>query len=100
MVKHIVFWKLKDSANGRTREGNAAFIKSSLEGLLGVIPGLLHIEVGVDFSGTESSAHLALYSEFESRDALDAYQRHPAHKAVMPFIFEARSERRIVDYEV
>jgi hypothetical protein len=54
----------------------------------------------MDFSATESSADLALYSEFASREALDAYQIHPEHKAIMPFVGEARSERRMVDYEV
>ena len=99
MVKHIVLWKLKDSAGGRSRSENAAVIKERLEGLRGVIPGLLRIEVGIDFGGTEESADIALYSEFDSRQALAAYQEHPAHKAVMPLIREARSERRVVDYE-
>jgi hypothetical protein len=99
MVKHIVLWKLKDSAGGRSRAENAAVIKERLEALRDVIPGLLRIEVGSDFSGTEESADIALYSEFDSREALAAYQAHPAHKAVMPFIREARSERRVVDYE-
>jgi quinol monooxygenase YgiN len=99
MVTHIVVWKLKDSAGGRSRSENAALIKERLEGLRDVIPGLLRIEVGIDFSGTEESANIALYSEFESREALAVYQEHPAHKAVMPLIREARSERRVVDYE-
>ena len=100
MVKHIVLWKLKETAGGRTRTENAAFIKRELEALRGVVPGLIRIEVGFDFSASESSSDLALYSEFESRAALDAYQNHPAHKAVMPAIMDARSERRVVDYEI
>ena len=66
----------------------------------GRVPGMLRIEVGLDCSRTDSSSDVALYAEFESRAALDAYQAHPDHKAVMPFILEARSERRLVDYEV
>jgi len=41
-----------------------------------------------------------LYSEFDSQAALAAYQEHPAHKALLPFIREAATERRLVDYEV
>jgi hypothetical protein len=100
MIKHIVLWKLKDSANGHSKQENARLIKEKLEALRGVIPGLLKIEVGIDFSRTELSSDLALYSEFATRADLDAYQAHPDHKAVMPFIMEARSERRLVDYEV
>ena len=100
MVKHIVFWKLKPEAHGQPATENARAIKEKLEALRGRIPGMLKIEVGLDFSRSDSSCDLALYSEFESRAALDAYQAHPEHEAVMPFIAESRSERRVVDYEV
>ena len=99
MVKHIVLWRLKPEAHGRAAAENARAIKEKLEALRGRIPGMLTIEVGLDFSRTDNSCDLALYSEFESRAALDAYQAHPDHKAVMPFILEARSERHLVDYE-
>lgn len=100
MIKHIVVWRLKESAHGNDRATNARLVKEMLESLRGRIPGLLAIEVGVDFSRTENSADIVLYSEFASRAALDAYQSHPEHQAVMPFILEARAERRMVDYEV
>ncbi|MDA1373098.1 MAG: Dabb family protein [Proteobacteria bacterium] len=100
MIKHIVLWRLKDAAEGRSKIENANLIKSKLEALFGIIPGLLRIEVGLDVSHTESSSDLALYSEFDSLAALETYQNHPAHKAVMPLVLEARSERRVADYEV
>jgi hypothetical protein len=99
MVRHIVLWRLKESANGKGKRENAVAIQRLLEGLNGKIPGLLKLEVGLDVSATDSSADLALYSEFVDRAALDAYQSHPLHEAVKPFIMEARSERRLVDYE-
>ncbi len=99
MIKHIVFWKLKEQANGLNKAENAAAIKEKLEALSGQIEGLLKIEVGIDFLASAESADLCLYSEFESKAALDFYQSHPLHKAIMPFIGEARSERRVVDYE-
>ncbi|HPA64727.1 MAG TPA: Dabb family protein, partial [Spirochaetota bacterium] len=37
---------------------------------------------------------------FESKQALDNYQAHPEHKAVMPFILEARTDRIVTDYEI
>lgn len=100
MIKHIVLWRLKDTANGRSKIENARLIKSKLESLYGIVPGLLKIEVGFDVSHTESSSDLALYSEFDSLDSLETYQNHPAHKDVMPLVQAARSERRVVDYEV
>lgn len=100
MIKHIVFWKLKEEANGFNKSENALAIKQKLEDLQGKIEGLIKIEVGIDFLGSAESADLVLYSEFTSKEALDFYQQHPLHKAIMPFIGEARSERRVVDYEV
>lgn len=99
MVKHIVFWKLKEEANGMNKEANAAVIKQKLEDLNGKIEGCLKLEVGFDFLHSPESADVVLYSEFESKEALDFYANHPLHKAVMPFIAEARSERRVIDME-
>lgn len=99
MIKHIVLLKFKESAHGNTKAVNMRLFKEKIEALRTVIPGIHRLEVGIDFSQTEQSSDVALFSEFESRAALDAYQAHPAHQAVLPFISEARTERRLVDYE-
>jgi len=92
MVKHIVMWKLRDKAD-------AAEIKECLEALAGRIPGLLNIEVGIDFLESEQSADVVLYAELESREALKTYQSHPEHQAVVPLVKEAAIARTVVDYE-
>ena len=50
MIKHIVLWTLKNRENEQDREETAAAIKQKIEGMRGKIPGLLHIEGGVDFT--------------------------------------------------
>lgn len=100
MVKHIVLWKLKEHAHGKSKRENAETIKSMLENLNGKIPGMISIEVGFDFSCSDGSADIVLYSEFENRKALEGYQTHPLHEEVKPYVLEARSERRVVDYEL
>jgi hypothetical protein len=100
MVRHIVLWRLKESANGKGKAENAADIKRRLEDLNGKIPGMIRLEVGFDFSRTSDSSDIVLYSEFESRAALDAYQVHPLHEAVKPVVTAAREERRLVDTTV
>ena len=100
MFVHIVFWRLHDHApNGRTKEENAAELKRRFEALNGVIPGLRRCELGLDVSRTAESADVALLSEFDSKAALDGYQSHPAHKEIVAFLKDVRSERRVVDYE-
>ncbi len=100
MVKHIVLWTLKESAGGRTAAENADEIKARLERLNGRIPGLVHLEVGVDFSRGDASADVALYSELADREALRAYQAHPEHAAVVEFINTVRATRIVADYDV
>lgn len=97
MIKHIVMWRLDENAGDKA--ANALELKRQLESLNGRIPGLLRLEVGVDFSKEGESSDVVLYSEFESRQALEAYQVHPAHAEVVPFVKSVRGERRVVDYE-
>lgn len=98
MIKHLVFWKLKDRVQGNEKTTNAQLIKEKLEALKGQIPGLLELEVGIDFVQGPASADVVLYSVFETREALDAYQVHPAHEAAKGFIQGVTSGRQVVDY--
>ncbi len=100
MVKHIVFWRVKESLVGKEREETFRRIKDGFEALQGVIPGLLEIEIGFDFLKSPDSCEFVLYSEFESRAALEGYQKHPRHEAMVPLVREIRTERRVVDYDV
>ncbi len=99
MIKHIVTWKLKDEAEGLTRAENAQRIKTDLEALAGKIPEIKTIEVGINFNDSEAAHDVVLYSEFESRESLNRYQKHPEHVKVAGLIGAVRSERVVVDYE-
>lgn len=99
-VKHIVFWRLKDGAGGKTKAENAREVKSRLEALRGRIPGLREIEVGLDFERSAAAWDVALCCALDSRAALDAYQKHPLHQEVARFIAAVRESRAVVDYEV
>jgi hypothetical protein len=100
MIVHIVFWRLHAQAAGRSKVENALEMKTRFEALRPLMPGLRRLDFGIDFAATEQSSDVALYTEFESRAALEAYQNHPAHTDIVAFIKDLRSERRVVDYEV
>jgi len=99
MVKHIVFWKLKEKAQGNDKETNAHLIKEKLEALNGQIEGLIKLEVGINFLQSPTNYDVALYSELESREALTFYAEHPKHKIAGAFIKEVASDRKAVDFE-
>jgi hypothetical protein len=99
MIKHIVMWNVRgDDAASRAR--NLALLKSEFESLRGRIPGLLPLEVGVDDRRIDYACDVVLYTEFESRQALDAYAEHPEHLRVRRVLGDLRSVRHQVDYEV
>jgi hypothetical protein len=100
MIKHIVCWKLLNRTKPLDENADAILIKKTLENLQGKIPGLLHLELGFDFSGKDSSGDIVLYSEFSSRDALLAYQEHPAHVEAGKIVRPRTCERRMIDYEI
>ena len=95
MVKHIVMWRLRDSAS---KAADAARVKVLLEGLAGRIRGLLKIEVGINFIADPNAADVVLYSEFIDAAALAVYQAHPLHLEVVPQVKALAVERRSADY--
>ncbi len=97
MVKHMVMWKLK--GEGRVKQDNIQTVKTALESCRGVVPGMLKYEIGIDAGYDHAPWDIAVYSEFSSRAALDAYQQHPAHLAIKPIIGPLRETRGAVDFE-
>ncbi len=100
MVKHIVCFKLKDEAEGAPKLENARRIKRDLEALAARVPGVVRLEVGINFVKDPMAYDIALYSEFESGDALRQYATHPEHLKIVEFIGKVRESRVVVDYEV
>ena len=67
------------------------------QALVGVVPGLIEAKVGINENGGKYDA--ALFSKFESWDALHAYDSHPEHLKVRAFVKAVRLERESVDFE-
>ena len=99
MIKHIVMWKVKGSTPEEKREG-VRRIQAAFDGVVGVIPGLLALEVGADVSRIEYACDVVLYSEFESRQALDSYATHPEHLRIKRDLADVRIARHQVDYVI
>jgi len=98
MVKHMILWKLKDTVGDK--EKVKAEIKAGLEGLKGVVPGI--VEIVVQTKGLASSnADVLLDSMFIDEDALKGYATHPAHVAVANERVRPFAEIRLcLDYEL
>ena len=99
MLRHIVMWKLKEHAEGADRAANARRMKELLDSCA-MLPGVVKFEVALPQPGLEATYDVVLYSVFRDKAALDAYQDHPQHLAIKPFISAVRQERQCMDYEV
>lgn len=97
MVKHVILWKLKNEIADKAAV--KAGIKFGLEGLKGIVPGL--VDICVNTEGLASStADVMLDSTFESAEALKGYSVHPAHVAVANTKVRPYTETRLcLDYE-
>ena len=94
MIKHIVMFKLKD----RSKE-NIEKIVNALKTLEGNIDVLRSAEVGINFTESERSYDIVLTTEFDDRNALNAYGPHPHHLPVVETVRLLCSGSVVVDYE-
>ncbi len=99
MIRHIVMWSVTGD-DAAARAHNVAFLKAQFESLRGRVPGLLHLEIGVDFSRIDYACDVVLVSDFVSRQALADYAEHPEHLRVKHALGTLRTARHQVDYEV
>jgi hypothetical protein len=99
MIKHIVMWKVKGSTPEEKCE-SVRRIQAAFDGLVGVIPGLLALEVGADVSRIEYTCDVVLCTQFESREALDSYATHPDHLRIKRELGDVRIARHQVDYVI
>ncbi len=96
MLRHLVFFKF----NAGTTEGEVDDLIESLRALDGVVPEIRELEVGRDIVRSERSFDLALYSTFDDLEAMQRYQVHPDHQAVVAKVKRLCERVAAVDYEV
>jgi len=99
MVKHIVLFRLKADAPKVEKLSVAQSFKEAIEALPGVIPFIRKVEVGININSSEQW-DIALYSEFDNLDAVEAYASHPAHLAAAGLLAPLKEARSCVDYAI
>ncbi len=100
MLKHIVFWKIKEFAENAGKQENMNKIKTMLEALPALIPEIKKLEVGFGCVPNPDAYDVALYSEFDDVAALQTYQKNPDHLKVGEFIGKVKESRAVVDYTI
>lgn len=96
-IRHIVMWRVAGTTVEEKRI-NVERVKRGFESLRGIIPGMTHLEIGIDESRISYACDMVLVTDFESADALRTYADHPAHRSVRDALDGLRIERHQVDY--
>lgn len=100
MIKHIVMFKLKEEANGKSAKENLAGALELLKNFQEEIPSLVHFEAKTNHpEAPESNYELALVCDFSDIQGLNEYQVHPVHKNFGAYITSVRESRACIDYE-
>jgi hypothetical protein len=95
MLTHIVVWKYKAEVD----EGQRREHVERLSGLAGVVPEIQSFAVGSDVLHLPRSYHTGLVATFRDRAALEAYDAHPAHQAVVQLGRAISEHVASVDFE-
>lgn len=94
MVVHIVTFKFKEE----NKSANIIQAKQMLEELMGAVPTLRSMDVGLNFANEERAMDLSIITTFESKDGLEKYAVHPEHLKVVEFIKSVVEYSKVVDY--
>jgi hypothetical protein len=94
-------WKLKDEAEGATKEKNAQKLKLILEGLRTNIDEIKAVEVGIQTNpDSDGALDVVLICDFETKLDFKMYTRNAHHQKAISFIETVAEMRYFVDYKV
>lgn len=99
MLKHIVMWRYKEGAEGKSALQHAHWMKTHLEALLAIIPELHTLEYGIDTLRTPSSYDGVLTITVDDVLSLQRYAQHPEHLKIVDYAGRVAESRVVVDYE-
>ncbi len=100
MIRHVVMWKLKDEAEGKSRAENMEWIREHLYALCPIIPQIKRMEIGLDITGSDMSMDLMLLTEFDSVADMKTYAEHPEHLKVSGYVRKVIETRVVLDCEI
>jgi len=95
LVEHMVWFRFRDEVTAEER----ARLKAELMKLAEVVPGILRLLVGENFTERALGCQLGLVVTLESRAALASYQEHEAHVAVALQLRRATDQILALDFE-
>ncbi len=98
MITHIVLWNFIEGLTEEQKQEAARKMKTLLEPIKELVPGTINIQV-ICNEISSSNREVALISTFESIEALQNYQNHPAHIEAGKYVRSITCDRACMDFE-
>lgn len=98
MIKHIVLWDFNPDMTAKEKKTAGEKMKALLEPIRELVPGAVSIRVVMNEMAS-SNRDIALIGTYESEEALQAYQTHPAHVEAGKFVRSVTCNRSCLDYK-
>ncbi|MFQ6860755.1 MAG: Dabb family protein [Beduini sp.] len=101
MIQHIVMFKFKEEANGKSKQENLLEAKERMLKLKDEIKQVVSLEVYFnDEQAVKDNYDYILVSTFQTMEDLNQYQVHPSHVAFGQYITPLRESRVCIDYKI
>ncbi|WP_127817730.1 Dabb family protein [Microbacterium sp. CPCC 204701] len=96
MIRHVAVFRFIPEFTAEQREEWMRMLRA----LPAAIPELRNLTVGLDQVGGPASHEMAIVADFDDLDGLAAYDRHPAHQAVLRVSAGVKASLATVDFEI
>jgi len=99
MIRHIIMFKLIECKDNEDKMQKVNKIKSTFLPLRNIINVVESYEIAINERETEFSYDIAIISEYNSWNDLEAYLIHPEHMKAIETCKEIKKEKAVIDYE-
>jgi hypothetical protein len=95
MIHHIVWFKLKEDISPEEK----AELKANLLAMKPLIPQIIEMACGEDFSGRSRGFEFGLVVQFANREDGQTYDKHPDHQAFIANSKHLWTDVQALDFE-
>lgn len=101
MIRHVVMFKFKEEAEGRTKKENLEIATSMISNLKSEIEYILRDKFKLNSDKADCGNYDLIYiSDFNNLEELKKYSVHPTHLKLVEFLKNVREERACIDLEM
>ena len=101
MIRHIVMFKFKEEADGRSKKENLELAKKIFENLKPSISVILKDEIKINLEEADKNNYDFIYiADFENLETLNEYAVHPENVKCINFLKNVREDRVEINFEI